>query len=125
MSLRSFVWVPAALLAIAVSAAVAWAASQLAGQRIGLTSEPLSVASRLAPPAQTSSPAKAAPKSHPRRAKVSRPRPVAPARTTSSVTAPPPPVTVTRTVAPAPSRQRSRPDGGSSSRDDSHTGRDD
>lgn len=39
----------AAVLGIVVSAALAWAASQLAGQRVGLSSEPFSVATGLAP----------------------------------------------------------------------------
>src|ERR1700731_1347672 len=49
---RSVIWGTAALLGIAATAAVAWSASQLAGQRIGLASEPLAVASTLAPRGQ-------------------------------------------------------------------------
>jgi len=39
-----------ALLGIAVTAALTWSISQLAGQRIGLSSEPLSMIHGLAPP---------------------------------------------------------------------------
>jgi hypothetical protein len=45
----TMVWIAAALLGVAATVAVAWAASRLAGQRIGLSAEPLSVASQLAP----------------------------------------------------------------------------
>lgn len=63
MTRRAAVWIVLALLGIAATAAVAWFASQLAGQRIGLSSEPLSVAAGLAPvPARA-----AAPPSRPRR----------------------------------------------------------
>jgi len=49
MTRRSMATGVAAILGIVVSAALAWAASQLAGQRVGLASEPLSVATGLAP----------------------------------------------------------------------------
>ena len=49
MSSRTFLCVTAALLGIAATAAVAWSASQLAGQHVGLSAEPLSVARGLAP----------------------------------------------------------------------------
>src|SRR5579864_4918681 len=75
MNRRGILWVCAALATIAASAAVAWAASQLAAQRIGLTSEPLSVASSLAPPATTSKP----PPARPRRPVVVHRRTAAPA----------------------------------------------
>jgi hypothetical protein len=42
-------WAAAALLGIAVTAALTWSVSHLAGQRIGLSSEPLSVNHGLAP----------------------------------------------------------------------------
>jgi uncharacterized membrane protein YgcG len=42
-------WALAALLGLVLTAAVTWAASQLASQHIGLSSEPLSVANGLAP----------------------------------------------------------------------------
>ena len=59
MTGRSVATAVAAVLGIAVSASLAWAASQLAGQRVGLSSEPLAVATALAPhvpstPARTS-----------------------------------------------------------------------
>jgi hypothetical protein len=46
----------AAVLGIAVSAALAWEASQLAGQRVGLASEPLSVANYLSPATRSTRP---------------------------------------------------------------------
>lgn len=49
MTRRTIPWLIAALLGIVASAAVAWAASQLAGQRIGLSSAPPSVVRGLAP----------------------------------------------------------------------------
>lgn len=49
MTRRSILAAAVAVLGLALSAALAWSASQLAGQRIGLASEPLSVAQGLAP----------------------------------------------------------------------------
>jgi uncharacterized membrane protein YgcG len=49
MSHRTFIWAAAALFGIVATATIAWSASQIAGQRIGLSSEPLSVASGLVP----------------------------------------------------------------------------
>ncbi|MEO8969302.1 MAG: hypothetical protein ABI355_16875 [Solirubrobacteraceae bacterium] len=49
MTRRGILTVTIAVLGLALSAALAWSASQLAGQRIGLASEPLSVARGLAP----------------------------------------------------------------------------
>jgi hypothetical protein len=49
MTRRTLLWAALALLGIAATATLAWSASQIAGQRIGLDSEPLSVASGLAP----------------------------------------------------------------------------
>jgi hypothetical protein len=49
MTRRSVATAAAAVLGIAVSVSLAWAASQLAGQRVGLSSEPLAVATGLAP----------------------------------------------------------------------------
>jgi hypothetical protein len=49
MTRRSILSAAVAVLGLALSAALAWSASQLAGQRIGLASEPLSVAQGLAP----------------------------------------------------------------------------
>lgn len=70
MTRRSVATTLAAVLGIVVSAALAWAASQLAGQRVGLSSEPLSVAAALSPRAHRT-PAPAAPRhgdDHPRSA---------------------------------------------------------
>jgi ATP-dependent DNA helicase RecG len=53
MTRRSVATALAAVLGIAVSAALAFAASQLAGQRVGLSSEPLSVVSTLSPRARS------------------------------------------------------------------------
>ncbi len=49
MTRRGILTVTIAVLGLALSAALAWSASQLAGQRIGLASEPMSVARGLAP----------------------------------------------------------------------------
>jgi hypothetical protein len=43
-------WAAGALLGIAVTAALTWSVSQLSSQRIGLSSQPLSVIRGLAPP---------------------------------------------------------------------------
>jgi len=50
---RGFLWAFAAMLGIAVTAALTWSVSRLAGQRIGLSSEPASVIHGLAPPRPT------------------------------------------------------------------------
>lgn len=49
MSRQTLALAVAAVLGIAITAVLAWSASQLAGQRIGLSSQPLSVAHGLAP----------------------------------------------------------------------------
>ena len=54
MTQRTILWMIAAAMGIFASAAVAWAASQLAGQRIGLSSAPPSVVRGLAPPSPSS-----------------------------------------------------------------------
>ncbi len=54
MTRRTILWGFVALLGIAATATLAWTASQIAGQRIGLSSEPLSIASGLAPSSATS-----------------------------------------------------------------------
>jgi hypothetical protein len=51
MTRQGFFWSVAALLGIVCAAAVAWSASLLAGQHIGLSAVPLSAAGRLAPAA--------------------------------------------------------------------------
>jgi len=134
MNRRGILWVCAALATIAASAAVAWAASQLAGQRIGLTSEPLSVASSLAPPARTSGPS-TPPAHRPRNTALTHSRtsahPAAPARpATTAASAPPATVApVTPASQPAPgtttagsataARSTPKPKPTSSGRDDS------
>jgi hypothetical protein len=47
---RGVLWAAGALLGIAVTAALTWSVSQLSSQRIGLSSQPLSVIRSLAPP---------------------------------------------------------------------------
>lgn len=49
MTRRTALTAVLAVLGIALSAALAWATSQLAGQRIGLSGEPISMAGALAP----------------------------------------------------------------------------
>ena len=50
MSRQAALWALAALLGIALTAGITWATSQLTSQHIGLSSEPVSAGSRLAPP---------------------------------------------------------------------------
>lgn len=50
MTRRGVLWAAGALLGIAVTAALTWSVSRLSGQRIGLSSQPLSVIRALAPP---------------------------------------------------------------------------
>ena len=52
MTRRTALWLVVALLGIVACAAVAWTASRLAGQRIGLSSAPLSAVDGLAPDRQ-------------------------------------------------------------------------
>ena len=47
---RGLVWVTAALLSLAVTAALTWSVGRLTAQRIGLSSQPVSVVNGLAPP---------------------------------------------------------------------------
>ena len=49
MSRQAALWALAALLGIALTAGITWATSQLTSQHIGLSSEPISAGSRLAP----------------------------------------------------------------------------
>jgi hypothetical protein len=49
MSRQAALWAFAALLGIALAAGITWATGQLTSQHIGLSSEPLSAGSRLAP----------------------------------------------------------------------------
>lgn len=50
MTRRRILWACLAVLGVLITAAITWGTSRLAGQRIGLASEPLSVVSSLAPP---------------------------------------------------------------------------
>jgi hypothetical protein len=50
MTRRGFLWTVTALLGIGATAALTWSVSRLAGERIGLSSAPLSVIHGLAPP---------------------------------------------------------------------------
>src|SRR5665811_1152655 len=52
---QTLLWTAAALLGIVATAVVAWSASQLTGQRIGLGSEPLSAVTQLVPNVQAPS----------------------------------------------------------------------
>jgi hypothetical protein len=56
MTRHGFAWSLAALLGIVCAAAIAWSASLLAGQHIGLSSVPLSAVGRLAPAAARAQP---------------------------------------------------------------------
>lgn len=104
---RRVIWTVAALLGIAVTAALTWSISQLTGQRIGLSSEPLSMIQGLAPPHPTgrqtttrpalrSAPGPGATSSTPGR--VVSPAPAAPASAASAA-----PATVPAAPAAAPS----------------------
>ena len=68
MARRTTLWIAAALLGIVATVAVAWSASRLAGQHIGLSAEPSSVAARLAPKPAPALPWRARPKDSTRRA---------------------------------------------------------
>ena len=140
-------WTAAAVLGIVATATVAWAASRLAAPGIGLSSEPPSVVSGLAPANTTRrrlpAPAVPPPKRHPQASghavptpraasppSVSVPAPVVPTRTVPTAPAasprtPPaattPPSSPTRTGRTTP-KQRDDSSGGSG---DSHTKRDD
>jgi hypothetical protein len=82
MTRRSILTAAVAVLGLALSAALAWSASQLAGQRIGLASEPLSVAQGLAPHHRAAAPPKTG---HDDRGKISsKPAPKQTAPTTST-----------------------------------------
>ena len=88
MARNTVIWLSAALLGIVLTAALAWSASQLAGQWIGLSSEPLSALGRLAPPPPTGHTA-------PTGGATPSPR-SAPARPMAASTHPPPPVPARR-----------------------------
>lgn len=73
MMRRTVLWIALAVLGIAMSAAIAWSASRLASQRIGLSSAPVSVTAGLAPPP----PAARQPSTERKRAKPSHSTPAA------------------------------------------------
>lgn len=50
MSRQAALWLLAAVAGIVIAAGITWATSQLTSQHIGISSEPLSAAHRLAPP---------------------------------------------------------------------------
>src|SRR5438270_3977532 len=100
---RTILWTAAALLGIAVTAAVAWAASQLAGQRIGLVSAPLSVQRGLAPSEPHSKPsAPAAGRHHRVRHRIEAPRRGPTARGAVVRAVPPPSTSSPATVSSPP-----------------------
>jgi cytoskeletal protein RodZ len=83
---RSFVWAVVALLGIVVAAALTWSVTKLAAQRIGLSSEPLSVIRGLAPATGRPKSAASQGDGEPPKATVGR---------NGSVASPPPPATST------------------------------
>lgn len=88
MARQAALWIALALLGIVATAGVAWFASGLAGPRIGLSSEPLSVAAGLAPGSTHAVSPRAKPPPHPG---VARPGGSAtPAPVTLPSTSPPP-----------------------------------
>jgi hypothetical protein len=87
MTRRALLWTAAALLGIVLSAAVAWATSRLAAQRIGLSSEPLSVLSGLAPQRGNPGP-RVTQTGHPDRRESGHPAGAAQSTTRSQVTLP-------------------------------------
>jgi hypothetical protein len=124
MTRRSVMWAAAALLGIVATAAIAWTASQIAGQRIGISSEPLSVANHLAP---SHRPARAKPRrpTHPPTKHVQPAVTVTqpaytvtqPAYTVTQPAYTPAPAT-TATSSSAPTQRGDHADGGSSHGDD-------
>ncbi len=116
---RTAVWTVAAIAGLVVAAALTTAASTLSNQRVGLSSEPLTAGSALAPTAT----ARPRPTRTPRPAGTATPRPMrtpgpagtatpAPTRTGPANTATPPP---TRTAAPLPTAAPTDDHGGDDS----------
>jgi hypothetical protein len=103
VSSRGILWTCGALLGIVATAAVAWSASQLAGQQIGLSSEPLSVVSRLAPPAAPPAPRRALAPHRAARPRQHRPAPRAAIPAAAPAQAQPVAVAATTRNAPAQS----------------------
>jgi len=90
-------WIGLALLGILIAAVVAFAASRLASQQIGLASEPVSAGDALAPKAvEHTNPARHHAKRHPRHAQH-------PPATTTTPTEPAEPPTYTTPTAPTES----------------------
>ena len=94
MSRKSLLWLLAALSGIALTAAITWATSQLTSERIGLSSEPLSAAGRLAPSYVAINPA-TTPPSAKRTTRASKPARVAAPRSNAVSPSAPPPTAVT------------------------------
>ncbi len=107
MTRRSILTIIVAVLGLALSAALAWSASQLAGQRIGLASEPFSVTRGLAPHHSTTA---APPRtSHDDRRKLhSKPKQAAPTASTQ-IFRNPAPVTPAATPATPPATTNAAP----------------
>jgi hypothetical protein len=101
-------WLGLALLGILIAAGVAYAASRLASQQIGLASEPISAGDALAPTLQPRGGQPGGQRPHHGRAGTH--TTTTPAATT---TTPPPPVpTTTETVAPQPREEPRHAHGG-------------
>jgi hypothetical protein len=94
-------WLALALLGLAIAAGVAFAASRLVSQRIGLASEPLNAGRELAPPAARESHGKSGNDQHHRGGSSTTSTSAAPSATAPAVP--------TQTIPPAP------PSGGSAS----------
>lgn len=113
MTRKTLIWTSAALLGIVLTAALAWSASQLAGQRIGLSSEPLSALGSLAPPpaARHTAPAGSAPRPPipPRSTKRLRPAPGRPTETASTPPRPPVSTSSAPSVSPSPAQPAYNP----------------
>jgi hypothetical protein len=127
---RGIFWAMAALVGIVVAAALTWSASQLAGQRIGLASEPLSVTNGLAPASELTRDQRTVPERavhnvrKPHRARTAPPvqlptttvyvAPVpAPAAPAPAPVVTAPPATTASPAAPAPSHRDDNGGGGS------------
>ena len=108
MTRRAALVIAGALLGIVASASVAWLASQVAGQRIGLASEPPSVAAGLVPRLAQATQTTASPRHRVRKARPS--RPTTSPRTGPAVSAQPsPPITAAPTLPPSAPSASARP----------------
>jgi hypothetical protein len=118
MTRRSILTAAVAVLGLALSAALAWSASQLAGQRIGLASEPLSVAQGLAPHHRAAAPPKTGHDDHGKISSKPGPKQTAPTTSMqlfSTSTTTPAPVTPAAAAPPAPTSAPPATTAGSSS----------